>query len=134
MLVLLVEDGPAYGIVVNRILEQSGFETIQADNGIDAYKVVQEVGRTVDLLLTDINMPGLDGISLAERSRQMNPEMSVLLMTGYSALLQPASEYVVVRKPLFPHTLLETIQAVMSSAAQSKCLRLNATHVDCAAH
>jgi two-component system cell cycle sensor histidine kinase/response regulator CckA len=111
MLILLVEDDPVLRSALNKTLAIKGFDTIQAYNGIDAYRLVQQLGSKIGLLLTDISMPGMDGLSLAERTRLIYPEMQVLLMTGYSNLLKRDSEYVVLRKPFSLDTLLEAVRA-----------------------
>ena len=111
-MILLVEDDLVLRSALHKILANKGFDTIQAYDGIDAYRLVQQIGSNIDLLLTDINVPGMDGLSLAERTQHMYPEMSVLLMTGYSDLLKRNSEYLVLRKPFALLTLLETVQDI----------------------
>ena len=68
MLILLVEDDSVLRSALHKILANKGFDTIQAHNGIDAYRLVQQIGSNIDLLLTDINVPGMDGLSLADPS------------------------------------------------------------------
>ena len=60
----VVDDEPVIRSVVKGILNQKGFETIEAGDGIEGFNVVQEFGENITLLLTDVRMPRMDGISL----------------------------------------------------------------------
>src|SRR6516164_6000228 len=82
MSVLVVDDEPCFRYSVKALLRKEGFEVIEADDGIDGYDIVQKMGCNIDLLLTDINMPRMDGLELAKVTRDLYPHMPVLLMTG----------------------------------------------------
>jgi CheY-like chemotaxis protein len=73
MSVLVVDDEPCFRYSVKALLRKEGFEVIEADDGIDGYDIVQKMGRSIDLLLTDINMPRMDGLELAKVARDFVP-------------------------------------------------------------
>ena len=86
--ILVAEDDESVRTFVTRALELRGFEVTAAQDGLQALECLKE--GPFDLLVTDIVMPGLDGIGLALKVTRDYPELPVLLMTGYSAERQRA--------------------------------------------
>jgi len=83
--VLVVEDEWLMRDVLARELEDEGFTVLEAENGEEALAILRETARCIDLLLTDIRMPGsVDGWRLAEEARSLRPELPVIYATGYS--------------------------------------------------
>ena len=82
--VLVVDDEPMVRMLVAETLKELGYETIEASDAAAGLKVLAS-GIPVDLLITDIGMPGMSGRQLAERARAARPELKVLFMTGYAA-------------------------------------------------
>jgi two-component system cell cycle sensor histidine kinase/response regulator CckA len=81
--VLIVDDEPAVRQFVRRVLNEGGYQTRVAGGGPEALKMVAESGGP-DLLLTDVNMPDMDGNALAATLRATNPDLKVLYLTGFS--------------------------------------------------
>ncbi|HVA87210.1 MAG TPA: ATP-binding protein, partial [Candidatus Saccharimonadales bacterium] len=79
--ILLVEDEAPVRAVLRRVLVRAGYEVITAVSGADALSA--DLSRPPDLLLTDMVMPGIGGMELAQALRQRWPELPVLLMSGY---------------------------------------------------
>jgi len=89
--VLLVEDDPAVLEVVMAMMEDLGYRVLTAQNGPEALSMLNR-GVPIDLLFTDMVMPhGMSGGELAQRARQMRPELKILLGSGYSAGISPAA-------------------------------------------
>ena len=86
--ILLAEDDKAVQSFVSRALVHRGHAVTAVDDGLQALEALSEA--EFDLLITDIVMPGLDGIGLALKVARDRPELPVLLMTGYSAERQRA--------------------------------------------
>jgi CheY-like chemotaxis protein len=82
--VLVVEDEEAVRNLARRILSAAGYTVLTAANGGEALLLCERRGRDVDLLLTDVVMPGLDGRALAERLAPLCPGTRVLYMSGYT--------------------------------------------------
>ena len=80
--VLVADDETGVRTVVLRALELDGHEVIPVADGAGALEALE--GAQFDLLLTDIVMPGLDGIALALKAAKLNSEMRIILMTGYA--------------------------------------------------
>lgn len=79
--VLVVDDDPGVLDVVVAMLEDLGCEVISAPGGSDALDRLRE-NRDISILITDINMPGMDGHELAELARRVRPELKVLQLSG----------------------------------------------------
>ena len=86
--ILVAEDDAAVQSFVSRALAHRGHQVTAVGDGLQALKALG--GQAFDLLISDIVMPGLDGIELALKVRDDYPELPVLLMTGYSAERQRA--------------------------------------------
>lgn len=80
--VLLVDDEPVVRRVTAEFLEMSGYKVLTAGSGMEALEVAQAHIGPIDLLLTDLSMPLMDGRETAERITKLHPETSVLFMSG----------------------------------------------------
>jgi CheY-like chemotaxis protein len=81
--VLVVEDEPSVRNLVLEVLHERGYATIEASDGHAALKVLQS-GRDIDLLVTDVGLPGLNGRQVADAARIAKPDLPILFMTGYA--------------------------------------------------
>jgi CheY-like chemotaxis protein len=80
--ILLVEDEPLVRMMITDTLSELGYATVVADDATAALAAL-DAGGDIDLLLTDIGLPRVDGWSLAESARQLRPNLPVLFATGY---------------------------------------------------
>jgi len=116
--VLLVEDEDAVRNLVQAILRPSGYRVLEAPNGLRAIQLCQEIQDRVDLLLTDVVMPGMTGPELFTRLALAQPAMKVLYMSGYTgqALGQAGliDEGTLLQKPFSADGLKSKIQQVLS--------------------
>jgi two-component system, cell cycle response regulator CpdR len=78
---LVVDDDPLTRELIASMLEEIGCDTLTARSGTDALGQLA-TNRSIEILLADINMPGLSGVELAERARDFRPELRVLLVSG----------------------------------------------------
>jgi two-component system, cell cycle sensor histidine kinase and response regulator CckA len=81
--VLLVEDEPTVRSVAERALTRHGYTVITADSGEDALEIVAR-NEPIDLLISDVVMPGMDGPTMVREARQSRPELKILFMSGYA--------------------------------------------------
>jgi len=119
--VLLVEDEPHVLDVIRRILVELGYRVLAATNGADALAHLAEPGA-VDLLLTDVMMPGMDGPELARRALEVRPYLRVVFLSGYAADMMRGpgdTPMALLRKPVPPavlaHALREALDAPVAS-------------------
>ncbi|HBQ20112.1 MAG TPA: hypothetical protein DEF51_56305 [Myxococcales bacterium] len=118
--VLFAEDDDAVRRTTARILRMAGFEVVEANSGQDALDRYLE-DEAFDLLLTDVVMPGMDGVELAKTLLRRRPELPIVLVSGYTAdLLDRASLPARVRlvgKPFRPDELLGALSQALGQAA-----------------
>lgn len=118
--ILIAEDDPAVQQFVARALIHDGHEVHTVDDGLQA---VEELGENdYDLLITDIVMPGLDGIALALKIAKERPDMAILMMTGFAAERQRAHNldaliHEVVAKPFSLKQICEAAAEALSTRA-----------------
>jgi two-component system, cell cycle sensor histidine kinase and response regulator CckA len=119
--ILLVEDDPSLRELVRELLESGGYTVLGAANGSEALQIASGRERAVDLLLTDVIMPGLSGRAVADRLRERWPHLRVLFMSGYSdeaisrqGILDPGFRYL--QKPFNEVALAEAVRSAVHDA------------------
>jgi two-component system cell cycle sensor histidine kinase/response regulator CckA len=123
--ILVVDDEPAVINLVKLILEAAGYSVLAASNGQQALALFENRSHSIDLLLTDISMPGISGLELACRVSEAIPQLPVIFMSGchpespHIEFLRregPFSDCKVIRKPFTPTQLLGEITGTLSAA------------------
>jgi two-component system cell cycle sensor histidine kinase/response regulator CckA len=116
--VLIVEDDPNVRAVVERILSRAGYQIVVASSGVEAMEEVRDHPRGIDLLITDVIMPGMSGKDLAAELAEMMPTLRTLYMSGYTGeiiakrgILDPEAE--LIQKPFSGAQLLERVQNLL---------------------
>jgi signal transduction histidine kinase/CheY-like chemotaxis protein len=112
---LVVDDDDAVRWVVAQTLKQLGYGVVQASNAEDALEFWKSRAPEVAGVVTDVRMPGMDGVSMVEAMKQLGPEPRVLFMTGYdSGALQSAQGLVSIQKPFDRHQLAVALSKVFA--------------------
>jgi len=118
--VLLVEDADALRTLTRSLLEQSGYLVLTAESGAAALKAAEDVHGRIDLLLTDVIMPGMSGRALADQLLRSRPGLKVLYMSGYTysavaehGVLEPGTY--LLQKPFTEEGLLQKVREVLDS-------------------
>ena len=81
--VLIVEDDPAVRVLVSAVLKELGYAFVEAGDANTALPIIESDQR-IDLMISDVGLPGMNGRQLAEIGRQIRPELKVLFITGYA--------------------------------------------------
>ena len=117
--ILVAEDDPSVRSFVLRALSLRGHDVTAVEDGMQALEMLAQ--ETYQLLVTDIVMPGLDGIALALRAGRDHPDLPILMMTGYSAERQRAHnlDQLIARVILKPFTLQQICDAVDETLSQA---------------
>ncbi len=120
--ILLAEDEEAMRLYLERALHRSGYAVTGVDRGTAAYALL-EAGETFDLLLTDIVMPEMDGIELAQKAAIIAPDMRVMFITGFSAVTLRAGQTMpnakVLSKPFHLKDLVLEVDRVFETSTAS---------------
>ena len=116
--ILLAEDDKPVQNIIYRFLEFMGFEVSLADNGIEALAVFIE--GSFEIVLTDFNMPVMNGLSLAIQIKKRSPSTPIILLTGSERggifkILKGGPFYSVIFKPFKMTDLQRTVQGALSS-------------------
>jgi two-component system cell cycle sensor histidine kinase/response regulator CckA len=118
--VLLVEDEPEVRSLVQRILKTQGYTVVTAANPDEALAVAREFKGAIQLMVTDVVMPGMSGLQLAERLTPTRPDMKVLFVSGYTndaighqGVLDPGTAFL--QKPFTPNALARKVREVLEA-------------------
>jgi two-component system cell cycle sensor histidine kinase/response regulator CckA len=120
--VLVVDDEPVVAKFAQTVLERAGYTVMTANDGAEALQFCERHDGEIDLLLTDIQMPRLNGLELVQRLVEQNLNMPVLFMTGYKGDAelkgpQPSAKEreALLQKPFTPARLLGAIENALHS-------------------
>jgi CheY-like chemotaxis protein len=122
--VAVVDDNPAVRQLVAGILRMHGYHVLEARCGTDALDVIEQNDRQIDLLLTDIDMPGMDGLSLSRQIRERRPDTRVVFMSG-GAMHAGINGEPFLSKPFALGELLATVGDRLSSLSFSCQLKIS---------
>jgi two-component system cell cycle response regulator CpdR len=120
--ILLAEDDQAMRTYLARALQNAGYDVSAVDRGTEALALLQN--ESFDLLLSDIVMPEMDGIELAQRCNEVSPETKVMFITGFAAVTLRASREApqarVLSKPFHLRDLVLEVQRVFGQAEHAR--------------
>jgi two-component system cell cycle response regulator CpdR len=118
--ILLAEDDEAMRVYLARALEKVGYRVTAVDNGVAALPLLSD--EPFDLLLTDIVMPEMDGIELAQKAAEIAPGIRVMFITGFSAVALKAGrkspDAKVLSKPFHLKDLVAEVERMFQSEDQ----------------
>jgi two-component system cell cycle response regulator CpdR len=119
--ILLAEDEEAMRVYLARALENAGYDVVAVGRGTDALPYLEN--EHFDLLLSDIVMPEMDGIELAQRCAELRPNTKVMFITGFAAVTLKASREApqakVLSKPFHLRDLVMEVQRVFGQSAHA---------------
>ena len=119
--ILLAEDEQAMREYLTRALERSGYEVVPVDRGTEAVPLLET--EHFDLLLTDIVMPEMDGIELAQRCAEISPATKVMFITGFAAVTlkanREAPQAKVLSKPFHLRDLVLEVERIFGNPSQA---------------
>jgi two-component system cell cycle response regulator CpdR len=116
--IILAEDDSDMRRFLVKALQNAGFEVISFDNGLSAYQRLRE--EPFELLLTDIVMPEMDGIELARRASELDPDIKIMFITGFAAVALNSDSKApknakVLSKPVHLRELVNEVQKMLAA-------------------
>ena len=121
--ILLVDDEASIRLTLGALLERTGYEVTSADGGEQAVQLLE--GQAFDLLLTDLRMPGIDGMQVVTAARQRQPDVAVIVLTGHGSLEtaieglhQQVFDYLLKTTP--PDQVIARVKAGLAARAQQQ--------------
>ena len=120
--VLIADDEESMRVLVARAIAMDGHDTVTARDGAEALDILTRDNGAFDLLLTDIQMPVMDGIALALSAARDFPDLTILLMTGYAAQRERASNLTAIAHDVIskPFSIADIRTAVADALAARK--------------
>jgi CheY-like chemotaxis protein len=112
--ILLADDEAPLRMVLYRFLKARGYEVLAAADGAEALRISQEYPGTLDLLIADIQMPGMEGRELARRLKEARPGLKTIFISGYAAGISVQEPFLL--KPFPFAVLLKTIRELTDSS------------------
>jgi PAS domain S-box-containing protein len=120
--ILLIEDEPAVRQMTSRSLQEYGYGVVEAGGSHEALGVLERADGRIDLLVTDVVLPGMDGPELARRATELRPELPVLFISGYTddeilrrGLLQEGQPFL--QKPFTPEALAAKVASLLNAVS-----------------
>ena len=116
--ILLAEDDEDMRRFLVKALEKAGYDVIAFGNGLKAYERLKEEPFT--LLLTDIVMPEMDGIELARKASELDPELKIMFITGFAAVAlnpdnQAPKDAKILSKPFHLRDLVDQVERMLAA-------------------
>jgi len=115
--ILVVDDEKNYTMIIGEILQEEGYASITASSGMEALDILNN--EIIDLVLTDVKMPGMSGIQLLENIKEINPDIPVIIMTAYGSVEKAVNAmhrgaYTFILKPFENQALIAHIAKALS--------------------
>jgi two-component system, cell cycle response regulator CpdR len=116
--ILLAEDDEDMRRFLVKALEKAGYDVISSGNGLEAYERLKEEPFT--LLLTDIVMPEMDGIELARKASELDPDLKIMFITGFAAVAlnpdnQAPKDAKILSKPFHLRDLVDQVERMLAA-------------------
>ena len=116
--IILAEDDSDMRRFLVKALQNAGYEVMSFDNGLAAYQRLRE--EPFELLLTDIVMPEMDGIELARRATELDPDIKIMFITGFAAVALNSNSAApknakVLSKPVHLRDLVNEVQKMLAA-------------------
>jgi CheY-like chemotaxis protein len=120
--ILIVDDNEAMRKLASEILKRASYRTLVAADAAEALQICAAHTEPIELLLSDVLMPGMNGRELADRARALRPEMKVLLMSGHTEDVlaeqgahDPSLSFI--QKPITPRALTAKVKEVLAGTS-----------------
>jgi CheY-like chemotaxis protein len=111
--VLIVDDLPEQTVLARRILQRSEYVALTAHSAAEALLTLEQLDGALDLLITDLRMPGMHGSELARQVRSLYPLVKILFVSGGSLETVSEDGFSILPQPYAPGVLLERVRLVL---------------------
>ena len=118
--ILLVEDDELIRTFTYETLITLGYKVLEAEDGLEAYNILEKEGKDINLLLTDLVMPKMDGKELSQQALKLFPNIKILFVSGYTKNYLTQSDFLIddiefMHKPYLVNDLANKVREVLDS-------------------
>ncbi|WP_454563884.1 response regulator [Pseudomonas sp. AIG] len=111
--ILVVEDDDIVRMLIVDVLEELEFAVLEADGSEQALENLKDSDLRIDLMMTDVGLPGMDGRELATEARKLRPALPILFASGYAESIDIPAGMHVIGKPFSIDQLRDKVKAVL---------------------
>lgn len=116
MPLLVVEDDDIVRMLTLEVLDELGYTTIEAADATQALKVLEDLDQPLELMMTDVGLPDMNGRELADKAREIRPSLPVLFATGYGDSADIPADMHMIGKPFSIDQLRDKVVAILGTA------------------
>ena len=114
--ILVVEDDAIVRMLIVDVLQELQFSVLEADGSERAMELLEDHSQHIDLLMTDVGLPGMDGRELAGKARLLRQQLPILFASGYAESLEVADGMAVIGKPFSIDQLRDKVKSMLATA------------------
>lgn len=111
--ILVVEDDHIVRMLIVDVLEELEYQVVEAEGGDQALEVLREETQQIDLMMTDVGLPGMDGRELAIEARKLRPALKVLFASGYAESIDIPDGMHMIGKPFSIDQLRDKVKGIL---------------------
>nr|WP_315412781.1 response regulator [uncultured Pseudomonas sp.] len=112
--ILVVEDDAIVRMLIVDVLEELEFQVLEAADAEEALKVVEDSSKVIDLMMTDVGLPDMDGKQLATKVRELRPDLPILFASGYAESIDVPEGMHVIGKPFSIDQLRDKVKTILA--------------------
>lgn len=113
--ILVVEDDAIVRMLIVDVLEELEFQVLEAADAEEALKVVEDSNNVINLMMTDVGLPDMDGKQLATKVRELRAELPILFASGYAESIDVPADMHVIGKPFSIDQLRDKVKAILAA-------------------
>jgi len=113
--ILVVEDDAIVRTLIVDVLEELEYKVLAADGCEAALEFIKDEDQYIDLMMTDVGLPGMDGRELAKQAHMLRPELPILFASGYAESIEVPDGMYLIGKPFSIDQLRDKVKSILSS-------------------
>ncbi|RON54133.1 response regulator [Pseudomonas frederiksbergensis] len=113
-IILVVEDDAIVRMLIVDVLEELEFKVLEADGSEQALEFLNDEDQHIDLMMTDVGLPVMDGRELATQARMLRPELPILFASGYAESIEVPAGMQVIGKPFSIDQLRDKVKGMLA--------------------
>ncbi|MBV4518971.1 response regulator [Pseudomonas sp. SWRI74] len=113
--ILVVEDDDIVRMLIVDVLEELEFKVLEADGSEQALEILEVLDQRIDLMMTDVGLPGMDGRELADKARALRPALPIMFASGYAENIDVPDGMHLIGKPFSIDQLRDKVKGILGN-------------------